>query len=120
MNRLLLLSLAGLTSFAMAANADILANYPFTSSSRASTDVNPDSAASSFGDGAGITSAIDVTRGNAAPSVGVVSDQIDASTNAGAVTANDYVTFTLTPSSESSRTSGAIETPAVVVTGILT
>ena len=30
------------------------------------------------------------------------------------------VTFTLTPSSESSRTSGAIDSPDVVVTGIFT
>jgi hypothetical protein len=81
------------------AKADILADYPFTSSSRASTDVNPDSAASNIGDGAGITSSVDATRGNVPPSLAVFSDDITGTSNTTSVTANEYVTFTLTPNS---------------------
>jgi hypothetical protein len=80
-----------------AAHAGVLANYPFTGSSQASTDADGNSTAGSFGDGAGWTSSIDVGRGNVAPSISVVSTSTDSSTQSGAVTANDYWTFTITP-----------------------
>ncbi len=92
------------------AHANVLANYPFTSSSRASTDVDANSSASSITDGSGLTSLIDTVRGNSAPALGgISSDQIDGSTNAAAVAANDYVTFTLTPGSTVSLTSLALD-----------
>jgi hypothetical protein len=87
------------------AHSDTLANYPFTGSSRASTDGDANSSASSITDGAGLTSSIDAARGNPTPALGgISSDQIDGSTNSAAVTANDYVTFTLTPGSTVSLT----------------
>ena len=93
----ILFSIAVAGLFAVRANADVLASYPFTGSSRASTDANANTSASNLVDGAGITTAIDATRGNPAPGLTASSDQIDGSTNAAAVTANDYVSFTLTP-----------------------
>lgn len=87
------------------AKADILANYPFTGSSRASTDTDANSSASLLTDGAGFTSTFDVVRGNPTPSIGVSSDLIDGTSNATAVTANDYVTFTITPGLSMSLTS---------------
>jgi hypothetical protein len=79
------------------ARADILANYPFTGSSQASTDADPNSTAGTFGDGAGWTSTIDASRGNGAPSISVISTLTDGTSQAAAVTANDYWTFTITP-----------------------
>jgi hypothetical protein len=80
------------------AHSDTLANYPFTGSSQASTDTDPNSTAGTFGDGSGWTSTIDASRGNVAPSISVVSTLTDGTSQAGAVTANDYWTFTITPS----------------------
>jgi hypothetical protein len=93
----ILLSVAVVALFAIRANAGVLGSYPFTGSSRASTDSDANTTASNITDGAGLTSTIDATRGNPSPSISVSSDQTDAGTNAGAVTANDYISFTLTP-----------------------
>jgi PEP-CTERM motif len=95
----ILLSIAVITLFAVRANADVLASYPFAGSSRASTDSDVSTTASNITDGAGVISIIDTTRGNPSPSISVSSDQIDGSTNTAAVTANDYISFTLTPGS---------------------
>lgn len=99
-----LVILALIISFGIHAKADVLANYPFTGSSRASTDTDPNSSASLITDGAGIVSSIDAVRGNPTPSLGISADQIDGTSNATAVTANDYVTFTLTPVTSMSLT----------------
>lgn len=93
----ILLSLAVVSLFAIRADADILANYPFTGSLRASTDGDPNTSASDISDGVGISSSVDATRGNPSPSITVSADQIDGTTNGAAVTANDYISFTLTP-----------------------
>ena len=105
----LLLTITGvaIAGFPLASvRANVLVNYPFTGSSRASTDSDVNSSASSITDGAGLTSSVDAARGNPTPALGgISSDQIDGSTNSAAVTANDYVTFTLTPGSTVSLTS---------------
>lgn len=96
MKKALIVALAiGLT--AASARADILAQYTFTGSARTSSDADPLSVASTFDDGTGFTSSFDLTRGNSAPSLAVVSTVIDGSTQAAAVTAGDYFTFTITP-----------------------
>src|SRR4029077_16973137 len=98
MNKILL-SVAIVALFAVRANADVLGSYPFTGSSRGSTDGDAGTSASSIADGAGLTTIIDTTRGNPLPSISASSDQIDGTTNAEAVTANDFISFTLPPGS---------------------
>ena len=95
--KITLLVCAAVAAFTVSARADILANYSFDGSVRTSFDDDPNSTASAFSDGAGFAGLIDATRGNSAPSIGVDTSQTDANTNAGAVTANDYFTFTITP-----------------------
>ncbi len=90
---LVFLALAGV------ARADVLANYSFTGSVRTSSDSDLFSTAGAIADGPGLTtgSLFDLTRGNPAPSLAIVSTEIDGSTQAAAIAANDYITFTLTP-----------------------
>ncbi len=99
MNKLAKLSVlvalvAGLTN---AAQADVLANYSFSGSSRGSFDSDLNTAASVFNDGPGWVASIDPLRGNPAPCIAVGSNQTDGTTQGGAVTAEDYYTFTITP-----------------------
>lgn len=90
---LLLALTVGLTT---AAQADLVANYSFDGSSRASFDTDLTSVASAFTDGPGWVALIDAARGNPTPSISVDSNQTDSS-QGGAITANDYYTFTITP-----------------------
>jgi hypothetical protein len=92
-----LLSIAIIGLLAVHAKADVLASYPFDSSSRASTDSDINTSASVIADGSGLVSTVDATRGNPSPSISIASDQTDGTSNATAVAANDYVSFTLTP-----------------------
>ena len=78
-------------------HADVLARYTFDGSVRTSLDNDPNSNAGSFLDGPGFASAFDTGRGNPAPSLSISLDQINGTSNATAVTANDYFTFTITP-----------------------
>jgi hypothetical protein len=92
-----------------ASDAAVLANYPFTSAfnpfvgSRASTDTDPDTTASTFDGGPGFqtagsdNSAFDLNHGNPAPSLAIDATFTDGTSQAAAVTANDYFTFTITP-----------------------
>jgi hypothetical protein len=93
----LLLSVAVVALFSVRAHADVLASYPFDNSSRNSTDSDPNTSASAISDGAGITSAVDTTRGNPSPSLTVDSSVIAGTSNTTSVSANDYISFTLTP-----------------------
>lgn len=85
---------------APAVQADVVALYPFTGSSLASTDANAQSAASAIAPGSGLT---DTTRfatvGNPAPALRVNTDETGGDTFATAITAGDYFTFTLSPTS---------------------
>jgi hypothetical protein len=91
------LACTALVTIAASANADVLANYSFDGSVRTSFDTNSETTASPFSDGPGFASLLDATRGNSAPSISVDTAQTDGNTNAAAVTANDYFTFTITP-----------------------
>lgn len=93
----ILLGVALVMIGAMQTNADILANYNFTGSVRTSSDSDSNSVATDLTDGAGVSPVYDTTNGNPTPSIAIVSTSIDGSTNAAAVTANDYVSFTITP-----------------------
>lgn len=82
-------------------HAAILARYEFTGSSLASTDEdtsNVTSTASNLSNGAGLTS-INSATGNPAPGRSMLGSETDANDETGAVTANDYIQFTLTPAS---------------------
>jgi hypothetical protein len=94
----ILLGLAVIAMASSSVSADILANYSFTGSVRTSSDSDPNSVATDLTDGAGVTPVYDTTNGNPTPSIAIVSTSIDGSTNSAAVTANDYVSFTITPS----------------------
>ncbi len=99
MKKLSRLALLGFlaVSLTTAAKANIVANYSFSGSSRASFDSDLNSAASAFTDGPDWVASIDPVRGNPTPSISVDSAQTDGSTQSGAITANDYYTFTITP-----------------------
>lgn len=90
---------------AAAANADVLANYNFTSGSRASTDTDANTVASTFDGGSGFQTAgvdnstIDLNHGNPAPAIFIDSTFTDGTTQSAAVTANDFFTFTISPAS---------------------
>jgi hypothetical protein len=79
--------------------ADVLASFTLTGSLRTSGDADPNSTASSIADGPGFTSVINIGLGNPSPSLTVASTLTDGSTQAAAVTAEDYFTFTLSPTS---------------------
>jgi len=76
--------------------ADPLAVYNFDGSSRGAVDVDSNSVATLLTDGPGFKSSIDTTRGNGPASISVNSMQAD---NANAVTAGDYLSFTISPTS---------------------
>ncbi|HEX8372451.1 MAG TPA: PEP-CTERM sorting domain-containing protein [Chthoniobacterales bacterium] len=82
-----------------AATADVVARYDFSASSAASSDPDANSTASAITVGAGFSSlTFSTTWGNPAPSLSIVSSETDSpNTQGGAVTANDYITFTITP-----------------------
>lgn len=92
------LLLAVLGSTATLVHADVLANYTFSGSSRSSFDVDNNSTATAFADGPGFIGTIDTVRGNPTPSIAINSAQTDSTGQTGAVTAEDYFTFTITPS----------------------
>ncbi len=83
----------------LGANAATIGLYTFTSSSLASSDTDPNSIASSVTAGSAFTSAAaaNTTYGNPTPSLAVDSTLTTATTQAAAVTANQYFSFTLTP-----------------------
>jgi hypothetical protein len=95
----ILLAVAVVGIFAVRVNADVLGSYPFTGSSRASTDSDANTSASAIVDGAGLVNTIDTTRGNPSPSITIDSSQTDGTNNTTTVSANDYIGFTLTPNS---------------------
>ena len=89
---------------ASVARADVLARYTFDTDLTLS-DTDPNSSASAVSDGPGLFSTLDVIRGNPAPALSVNSIFTDGTTQATAVTANDYISFTLTPLGEVDLTS---------------
>lgn len=96
----ILLSLAVVGLFAVRANANVLADYPFTGSSRNSTDSDPLTSASAITD-VGFANTVDATRGNPSPSLTVDASNTDSSVTA-AATAGNYIHFTLAPNSGAS------------------
>ena len=98
MKKLLLTAVCALAS-CVAAKADTVGLYTFAASSLASSDTNPDSTASAITAGAAFTGTVaNTTYGNPTPSLAVASTlTTGANTQAGAVTANQYFSFTLTP-----------------------
>jgi hypothetical protein len=84
-------------------SATVLANYDFTTASRASTDTDTNTAASTFDGGPGFQTAgvdnstIDALHGSPAPSVAIDSTFTDGTSQTQAITANDFYTFTLSP-----------------------
>jgi hypothetical protein len=78
-----------------AARAAELASYTFDNT-RASADAEPNSTAGDFVDGQRVVSSYSVL-GTPAPSLAVNYAQIDGTSEAAAVAANDYVAFTITP-----------------------
>lgn len=91
------LTFATMIFFAKSGYPAVLASYQFDGSVRTSFDSDSNSTATAFADGPGFAGLIDATRGNPAPSISVDTVQIDGGSNAAAVTANDYFTFTITP-----------------------
>ncbi len=90
--------LIALTLPALHASTDTLASYVFTSGSLVSDDANADSTASSFSAGVGIAGA-STSYSNGWAQVG--GDQLTGATAvtlADAIAADDYFSFTLTPS----------------------
>ena len=98
MKKLLLTVVCALAS-CVAAKADTVGLYTFASSSLASSDTNPDSTASAITAGTAFNGTVaNTTYGNPTPSLAVVSTlTTGANSQAGAVTANQYFSFTLTP-----------------------
>lgn len=97
--QLLPLLAASLAGFAMSSQGAILAKYSFDSSSMSSFDDdagNLTSTASSLSNGAGVTS-INSSTGNPAPGRAIPGSETASNTEAGAVDADDYLQFTLTP-----------------------
>ncbi len=90
-----------LTTAAVASTrAAVLASYPFTGSSLASTDTDSASAASSIVLGSGLDSTsarFAVANGNPSPALRINADETDGTTFATAITDNDFLTLTLTP-----------------------
>jgi hypothetical protein len=98
--RRIFFTLLAAASFAAPSYAAVLANYGFTNV-RTSTDVDLNSSASDFTNGTGIaasSSAYYTTSPSSVsnPSLATISDTTTSS-QSGAVGANDYYTFTLTP-----------------------
>ncbi len=96
------LSGALLLAAAPSVQADVVALYPFTNSSLASTDTNTQSTASAITLGSGLTDAATsrfATIGNPAPALRVNTDETGGDAFATAITAGDYFTFTLAPAS---------------------
>jgi hypothetical protein len=92
-------ALAGLLLAAPAAYSAELAKYEFTSSTRATTDTDLNSTATTLDNGAGISatdSTYHTTVGNPAPSLRTKSSTT-TTTESLAVTGDDYYEFTLTP-----------------------
>ena len=96
-------SLAGaliLAATVPAARAAVVALYPFTGNSLASTATNAQSTASAITLGSGLT---DTTRfatvGNPAPALRINTDETGGTTFPTAIAANDFFTLTLTPAS---------------------
>ena len=80
--------------------ADVVSLYPFTGNSLASTDTNTLSTSSNIALGSGLTDATRfATVGNPTPALRVGTDETDGTTFPTAITANDFFTFTLTPTS---------------------
>ena len=83
--------------------AAVLAGYDFSGASRASTDTDLNTAASTFDGGPGFqtvgvdNSTFDLTHGNPAPAMAIDSTFTDGTTQAQAVAANDFYTFTISP-----------------------
>jgi hypothetical protein len=77
------------------ANAAIIAQYPFSSSSLASTDTDPNSTASNFVVSPSFSSAAISSRGNPANSIFVTTSQFTATNEAAAVTSGRYLEFSL-------------------------
>ncbi len=98
MKKLLLTAVCALAS-CVAAKADTVGLYTFAASSLASSDTNADSTASAITAGAAFAGTVaNTTYGNPTPSLAVVSTlTTGANTQAGAVGANQYFSFTLTP-----------------------
>lgn len=90
--------IAAVVAIAGHSDAAVLAKYDFTGSVRTSADTDLDSAATILSDGAGWTSTIDTAaaKGNPAPSLSVTST-LTGSTQALAISGNDYYEFTITP-----------------------
>lgn len=93
--------LLGLLVAAASAQATVIASYPFTGASLASTDAESASTASAITLGSGLTDSV-ATRfaaanGNPAPALRVNSDETEGTTFATAITANDFFAFTLAP-----------------------
>ena len=83
-----------------AAHATVVALYPFTGNSLASTGNNAQSTATAITLGSGLTGTNRfTTTGTTAPALRINTDETDGTTFATAVTANDFFTFTLTPAS---------------------
>ena len=102
MKQLALIAL--LAALAATAQAQlVVARYDFTGSSRASSDTDPNSVASTFDGGAGFQTAgvdnstFDLTRGNPAPSIAIASTFTDGTTQTQAIAAHDFFTFTISP-----------------------
>ena len=85
---------------APAARAEVLALYPFSSDSLASTDTNQLSTASAITLGSGLTDGTTfTTSGNPGPALTVNTDETNGTTFATAITADDFFTFNLAPAS---------------------
>ena len=88
--------LVALFAIAGRLDADVLSQYNFTGSVRTSSDADLNSTATDFIDGPGLTGTIDGGRGNPLPSLSP-NLGTTASTQALALSGNDYFTFTITP-----------------------
>lgn len=81
------------------ASADILVSFSLSGQDpRASSDGDPNSVASPINDGPGFSATVDGARGNLAPGLIVDYGQVEGTSNTTAVTAEDYFTFSLSPS----------------------
>ena len=92
-----MLTVLGLACAFTAQGAE-LARYSFTAGSRASSDTDLNSIASTFNDGPGLIGTVDNGVGNPAPSLRAGASDTTSS-QAGALAANDYFFFTIAPGS---------------------
>jgi hypothetical protein len=96
MKKIFIITVTAMVMIGGPSDAAVLAKYDFTGSVKTSSDTDLFSTAPALTDGAGWTSTINTTTGNPAPSGSVLSNQTGSS-QALAISGNDYYEFTITP-----------------------